>query len=645
MNRQQERPTQAIFQPIGPLAAFAAAAETFLAALERGGPVPPGRQGEPALPGLSPVPVWVGPRRDLADAVTLAAGLYTGTRRPPVCDLGVVVGDAVPGEVRRLARPLAREWLGEGEPSADPVDPADLANTKGSLLVVGCHADLGAAVLRPVLEAAYLRGRDVFLLTGRDPHSLAWATAKQYADAGQEGVTGLFTELDGLPLPTRARYFDTRTMDTADIRSEVLGRAWKRILFNGHGTDDSINLGQFTVCGLSPTATATAATGAGAVPLSAPRCAHGLGCYKPTEKLIPVHRVRAAEIVLSGCDSGPLVDLASYDPAYQLFLNAIDGPAQTVVAALSMHQSGRVENVAWLDSATRGGSTARVLNASLRDIHPYPTFVQAGLPSSGYPPGAGLPVPPADGAEVRALVRTASTRLQGLLTTTLLAPGHPLRGRLERLAEKVEASATRLVMGSATERGVLLRELEPDLQSLDHALAERIAANPDDDVMEFPRFFGHRSSVDDEDVSLTPCLCGRPGWRYLRRGFTARVPDTVAVGCLRCGPIGYSFAGAVTLRASAEAAVEAGGTLRIEAEVESARGGVAQVGVFVPGELRASVGPPLHRVRLRPGVPRRVVFDVTPHPVSAPQEYHYTAFGVQDLGIALIRRHFGLRPC
>ncbi|MFD8559474.1 hypothetical protein ACWDOR_17820 [Streptosporangium canum] len=621
MNHRQAGPDRMIFQPIDTVARFGPAVLEFESAMDRGaGP---------------PIPVWVGPRSDLNHGIALAADLYDGIHRPPGCDLGVVVGAGVPEELRRFARPLARTWAGEG---------TALEDTEGSLLIVGCYADLRAAVVRPVLEDAYRRGRDVFLLTGRDLNSLSWAIAKQYAEMTTEAPTGLFTEIDESPQPTRAPYFHAGRLDSADIRALVLERTWGRILFNGHGTDDSVNLGQFTVCGLSPAV-------AGDPPAPGPMCAYGLGCYKPMDKLIAVHRVRAAEIVLSGCDSGPLVDLASYGPGHQLLLNAIDGPARTVVAALSMHQSGRVENLLWLDSAGREGSTARVLNESLRDIHPYPSFIQAGLPGSGRvqspsrPAGREAdPAPWHRQAELRALVRTVSARLQGFLTTGLLSPRHGLRDRLERTAEEIDSSATRLVMGLAAEQRLLMRSLEADLRSLDRALAERVAEDPDDDIMEFPRFFGHRSSVAEEDVTTTPCVCGRPAWRYVRRGFTARVPDTVALGCLRCGPVGYALAGGVTVRGWAADSVTAGGTLRVEAEVEAVRSGEAQVGVSVPGILRARIGPPLHRVRLRAGEPRRVAFDVGVDGTAAPQEYHYTVFAIQDLGISVLRHHFGVLP-
>ncbi len=608
-----------IFQPVGTAARFGPAVLEFESALDRGR-------------ADTPIPVWVGSRSDLNDGIALAADLYDGIRRPPGCDLGVVLGTGVPEELRRFARPLARAWTGE--------DTA-LEATEGSLLIVGCYADLRAAVVRPVLEDAYRRGRDVILLTGRDLNSLSWAIAKQYGEMTTEAPTGLFTEIDESPQPTRAPYFHAGLLDGADIRALVLERTWERILFNGHGTDDSLNLGQFTVCGLSPAAV-------GGPPAPGPMCAYGLGCYKPMDKLIAVHRVRAAEIVLSGCDSGPLVDLASYGPGHQLLLNAIDGPAQTVVAALSMHQSGRVENLLWLDSTGREGSTARVLNESLRDIHPYPSFIQAGLPSSGRGRSpahreAG-PAPWHRQAELRTLVRTVSARLQGFLTAGLLSPRHGLRERLETVAERIDSSATRLVMGLDAEQRLLMRSLEADLRSLDRALAERVAEDPDDDIMEFPRFFGHRSSVAEEDVTTTPCMCGRPAWRYLRRGFTSRVPDTVALGCLRCGPIGYALAEGVTVRGWAADSVTAGGTLRVEAEVEGVRSGEAQIGVSVPGILRARIGPPLHRVRLRAGEPRRVGFDIGVDGTAVPQEYHYTVFAIQDLGISVLRRHFGVLP-
>lgn len=188
------------------------------------------------------VPVWIGERSDLGTALDLAAGLYPALRQPPRHVAGVVLGD-VPEAVRSFARPLARQWT-DGEPSAGD----------GSLVVLGRYEDLRMEILGPVLVDAYRRDRDVFLLTGRDLHSLTWMIAKQYGEVAAGGETGLFTDLDTEPVSTSATYYDSRTVDGVDLTRVVAERVWKRVMVSGHGTEDSINLGAHTVCGRSPVA-------------------------------------------------------------------------------------------------------------------------------------------------------------------------------------------------------------------------------------------------------------------------------------------------------------------------------------------------------------------------------------------------------
>ncbi|MED7952461.1 hypothetical protein [Streptomyces sp. BE303] len=615
------------------------------------------------------VPVWIGDRSDLLAALDLAAGLYPARRRPPVCAAGVVVGD-VPATIRAFARPLARHWTEHGAPAAHGAGrttgapPAD----DGPLVVLGRYEDLRMDVIGPVLVDAYARGRDVFLLTGRDLHSLTWAIAKQYGEVHPDGATGLFTDLDTRPVATSATYHDARTVSGADLVRLTAERVWRRVLVSGHGTEDSINLGAHTVCGLSP------AAGPGR---SGPTCSYGRGCYKPEDKLIPAHRVRAAELVLSGCDSGALADLATYDPRYQLLLNAVDGPAQAVVAALSMHQSARVENLVWLDSADGDGSTARRLNASLYALHPYPTFIQVGLPSSAYP-GASSPQEPAGAPAVESAVEPdggptgkaaagsavesateqagwvggLSARAQGFLMTGMLPAAHPLREPLGQLAERAELTAVRPVMGPAADREAFVGTLREEARVLDRAIAVRMSERPDDPLSEFPRFFGDRSSVARTEAVTTPCvLCGREAWQYPRRGFTSRVPLTTAHVCLSCGPVGYWTDGAARLLGAASAAtVPAGGTLRIEVPVVPSRPGPVQVGVLLPWSVRAAVSPPVQAVG--PGAagsdPRAgrpsAVFEVHLDASAPPQEHHFTVFAVQDLALSLLRCPFAVLP-
>ncbi|MGK5632077.1 hypothetical protein [Streptomyces sp. URMC 123] len=344
--------------------------------------------------GGAPVPVLIDGRPDLPAGMELAEQLYGDLRRPPVRDFGVVLGDKDLFEATvELARPLARTWLteealwgGGGWPDGST---GDSGRRDGTLLVVAAYARLRLDPLRALLLSTYRSAnRSLSVLSGRDPVSVHWNVAKQYAvPRASLTALGLFTDTDrpGGDTTDGVRVYDDRDFERLDIRAEILGRRWRRVVFQGHGKDDSVNLGEFTICGLNPAAPREPE-------LLGPRCAYGLPCYKPEDKLVPLNRVAAAEVVLSACNSGPLADLALYDPRYQLLLNALDGPARTVAAAVSVHDSDRPENAAWRRAAVRGADSVAALNASLAGSHPYPAFLCFG--TSGAEEGAA-PAPPA----------------------------------------------------------------------------------------------------------------------------------------------------------------------------------------------------------------------------------------------------------
>ncbi|MEU7164426.1 hypothetical protein AB0A70_07240 [Streptomyces morookaense] len=586
-------------------------------------------------PGRTPVPVPVEGRADLARSAELAAGLYADRCFPAPLDLGVVLGaDELLDGIAELCRPLALRWCGEQE-LADAAGFA--ARHTGSLLVVGCYDRITLAPVRDLLLATY-RGteRALTLLSGRDDVSLAWNAAKQYASpAPGVDALGLFTDTDRPPHPNGVRVYDDRDFERTDIQAEILGTRWRRVVFQGHGKDDSVNLGEFTVCGLNPAAPA-------APGLLGPRCAYGLPCYKPEDKLVPLNRVEAVEVVLSACNSGPLADLALYDPKYQLLLNALDGPARTVVSAVSVHDSDRPENVAWMHAATTGADSVDTLNASLAGSHPYPAFMRFGMPDA---PGRTPAAPAPSDHRPDPLLLTTGHRLTALLASELLPHNHALRPRLAKLARKTDlwvARPTHLADQSPEE---IRSSLAGDLQSLDHAIAEQITANPENEIMNYPAHFGDRSSLDPHVREVT-CHCGRPAQEFTRRGLLPHVLDTVCVVCMRCGDVTFRVPGAPSLWAYAADEAEQGGVLEVRAALTAARPGPVRLGLFVPTYLRedATVEPATVKVRGSADGPRDVTFRVRFAPGTAPQAYYFTVFAVQDLAVSTARRHFGVVP-
>ncbi|MGW2544400.1 hypothetical protein ACWC5I_26850 [Kitasatospora sp. NPDC001574] len=586
-------------------------------------------------PELSPVPVATEDRADLAAGVELAGRLYGGLRRPHPLDVGVVLGAAdLPAGLAELARPLARTWVSEEE-LADL--PAFRARHAGSLLVVGCYDRLTLDPVRALLMATYRGPRHgLTLLSGRDGDSVVWNVAKQYAEPALDvDALGLFTDTDRPPRLPGVQVFDDRDFERSDIQAEILGTRWRRVAFQGHGKDDSVNLGEFTICGLNGTARAVPG-------LLGPRCAYGLPCYKPEDKLVPLNRVEAVEVVLSACNSGPLADLALYDPKYQLLLNALDGPARTVVSAVSVHDSDRPENVAWMHGALLGADSVDTLNASLAGSHPYPAFMRFGLP--GAPEDTPPPPAPAD-HRPDALLLTVGRRLTAYLASDLLPHNHPLRPRLTKLARKVDLWVARPTHLADQSPEQIHASLTADLQSLDHVITEQVAADPETELMNYPAHFGDRSSLDPQVREVT-CHCGRPAQEFTRRGLLPQILDTTCAVCMRCGDVTFRVPDAPALLAHAADEVEQGGVLEVRATVTAARSGPVRLGLFVPTYLRedTTVEPVTTRLKLPGGQAEDVAFRVRFAPGTAPQAYYFTVFAVQDLAVSTARRHFGVVP-
>ncbi|MFD3696551.1 hypothetical protein ACFWUZ_10355 [Streptomyces sp. NPDC058646] len=607
-------------------------------------------------PSPATVPVWTGGRPDLVASAGRAATVYAGVRRPAPRARGILLSPGtLPAGLAALIAPLAEEWLDEKELAAELFDepgarrrapdegegPGDGSTTEAgaaparSLVIAGLYEHFTLDPLWDVLLAAARRAdMQITFLTGRDAASLAWFTAKQYARIATDvQQLGLYTSTDRPLAQAGIHLRDERDVESEDIKTEVLGTRWRRILFQGHGKDDSINLADFTVCGLNETAPR-------APGLLGPACAYGPTCYKPMDKLIQLREVRAAEIVLSSCNNAPFADAASYDPKFQLMLNAIDGTAKDVVAAVTIHDSDRVENRVWMDAALSGAPSAPSLNAGISTAQPFPAYLHFGMAADDAGP---TPEPPS--VDPEPLLLTTSARLTAYLAGGLLPPNHPLRPRLGKLAAKCDGLVTRRSLAVRDQTGTM-RSLLDDLQSLDQAIATRIAEDPETELSDYPAHFGDRSRLDASSAVQVLCHCGRPAERYTRRALVPTALDTECVICPRCGDVSLRLPGAPTVLVHADDEVPQGGVLRARLVVRGARTGPLRLGVHVPRYLRAdcAVEPALHRIRVAPDEDREAEFTLRLSAGTSPQAYYLTAYAVQDLAVTMARRHFGVVP-
>ncbi|MEU6983124.1 hypothetical protein ABZ946_06835 [Streptomyces sp. NPDC046324] len=583
------------------------------------------------------VPVWTGGRADLAASAERAATLYGEVTRPAARTYGVVLRpESLPAGLHALIAPCALTWLDQEELAPallDRLAPEENGRTEPySLLIAGLYEHFTVDLIWPLVRAASRRP-DVRLsfLTGRDAASLAWFTAKQYvAPAPDVHELGLFTGVDRGLTRDGIHLRNEGEVGTTDVRSEILGTRWRRLMIQGHGKDDSINLAEYTLCGLNETVGRNLA-------MVAPICATST-CYKPVDKLIQLRDVRAAEIVLSSCNNAPFADAAVFDPKYQLMLNAIDGTARNVVGAITVHASARPENLVWTDAALAGASSTEALNASIGTSEPYPAYVQFG---TGEDTG---PTPELPAVEPEPLLLTASARLTAYLAGGVLAPNHPLRPRLGKLATKVESQVSRRDLAVNQDRTPVLRGLMDDLQSLDMTIATQFTKDPENELSNCFAYFGERSRIDMSDVSHVRCQCGRPAERYSRRALVPTSLDFEGVVCTRCGDVAFRLFDSPSLLIHAEDGAEQGTTNEVRVAVRDARPGILRLGLFFASYGRAgcTIEPDLRKVRIAPDGTGETTFTLTLDPGIPPHGYYMTAFAVQDLAVSIARRNFGV---
>ncbi|MFB9607857.1 hypothetical protein ACFFTQ_33415 [Streptomyces roseofulvus] len=581
---------------------------------------------------LTRIPFLAAGRPDLRRAALMAEEVYDGTTRPEPADHGVDLLGAGPAAdaVRVLLRPLARRW------STDPAD----APAAGRLLVCGLHQDLPSGVLAPLM--GYHAPRPgVGVLTGRDLASLSWLAAKQYARVRADVTErALFTGLDPVDSTPSVQVLTTEDFATLDLRNHLAAHTWRSLKFQSHSKDDLLHLGDWGLCGLSD-----AEAPEGPVTLK-PRCGYGHPCPKDADKLIRPTDFRAAELILSGCHSGPFVDAGSYAVRYQLALAAIDGTAQTVVATVTASDAGRREALLFRDDYTPGEDLVQLLHASTADVDPYASFLRYGAA-----PQAGPAIPPARPPhllrpaviqETEELLAISLDRALAWAESDLLPTSHPLRPAFSKFARKYLRLMPR---GSAAEAATLRTRLTRDLHSLDRAIAQRLADEPRDAIMDYTNYWADRSVVRTPATPVACGACGDTAQKFLRSGQARVIPDIEVIVCVRCGDGYFRFDGGPDLRTSSPTSVVLGGPLAARVEMADAAPGPLHYGLLTPRYLTDyTLDQPLRETTVGDDGRAADTFTLALGQEIVPQIYYYTAFSVQNLAVSIARHNFGILP-
>ena len=356
--------------------------------------------------------------------------------------------------------------------------------------------------------------------------------------------------------------------------------------------------------------------------------------------MIQLREVRAAEIVLSSCNNSPFADAAVYDPKYQLMLNAIDGTAKDIVGAITVHNPGRAENLAWTEAAIVHASSVSALNSNIGAAEPFPPYIHFGI---GGETGNAPELP---AFEPEPLLLTVSARLTAYLAGGLLSPNNPFRSRLGKFAARVENQVSRRDLAVNQDRVKANRNLLGDLQTLDAVIATQFVMDPENELSNCFTHFGDRSRLDSSFSFPLRCQCGRPAERFVRRALVPTALDAEGIICTRCGDVAFRLSDSPSLLVYTEEEATQGSKVQVRIAVNDARPGTVRAGLFFAkyGRAECTFTPKLRKVCIGPKGDGEAEFTLALAPDMAPQGYYMTAYAVQDLAVTIALRNFGVRP-
>ncbi len=244
----------------------------------------------------------------------------------------------------------------------------------GKITVIGLYRDFTTVIDRKINLLCEESASLVYII-GEDMAALSYQIMKQgYKTSFDKSlvVFGNLLSASEMKFAMKLEQNGIRVITQQDFRnddiSEIIQERYKTILFFGHGKDDHINVGEYTICG-KHFGNCNCCAG--------PVCHYTGKCFKSDDKLINASDLKAENLILASCHSGVFYDAANYSSPYNLMLSAIYSEARTITFAVSGSRFDYQEISSLLfENYTK--NPAEIINGSLRDIMSVPVFRSIG---------------------------------------------------------------------------------------------------------------------------------------------------------------------------------------------------------------------------------------------------------------------------
>lgn len=463
------------------------------------------------------IPIYVDKgRTDLLSKIQFINQSNQDLKKICKCDYGFIFSD----EVLDLGKSelFCEKWIAS-------VDEIENSSEFQTIVAIGLYKDFTQGKVLQWIDFCKSQKKELFFLVGRDMSSLSWIIAKQFLESNLELPRAVFS-LRNLGEYRKKdlnwQLYDGDDYQTKDIKSIIEQTNWSELLFHGHGKEDYLHLGDFTLCGAN-----CSAEGEGGF---VPSCGNGMGCFKEDNKVINLNTVRAEKILLISCSNFPFYDCKLYNSKYNIILNAIDGFAKNIVASITVQSADNPE----LDELICDTSINNIgvrLHEKLDDMQPFASIINIGLPATELSKKEVVGT-----HRLTPLTKTILSRISLYVSSGMLSKEHPIYKLSQKILQDYNPITRRGIYG-VTDRQV--SEFEQSVVNrvnpLTKKIGELMVASLNDELHGFSGYSALRSIKDKNSVVVGICSCGKRSYRCEYEPEIPTIFRIESIYCYKCG--------------------------------------------------------------------------------------------------------------
>lgn len=517
------------------------------------------------------------------------------------------------------------------------------SHTYKDVLLFGLYEDFKYSNLGDFFLYCYLQGIPIYCLIARNESSLSWLLVRQFLDYKTNDFRSIFTYQrvgnkslirENIEKNSTWCVNDIEAIKKINIKEKIYDNVWDTLIFHGHGKEDNLNLDDYTLCGNNSLISSQS--------VLFPSCGYcHQECFKSTDKLIDLKKVKSKNLILLSCNNFTFFDLSLYDYKYSLGLNAIDSIFQNITLSVGVHSTEIHDIEKYILYSNNHSHIPSLFHVIEQEKHRYPFLIQIGLPQKKQDNVFNFQTDELQNSKGDLTNINIINRLYFFAKSFLLDDQHIVKKNSNNILSTIENSYKN---NNYYEGKKIFKELLNKANALSIIMMNEMINSNEDGLHDFYDYCIARSKIEKIQYGFK-CSCGEKSIYTRYVGMTTNVLNIESITCYRCGDKELSMIHMPKISVFCDPIIRVGDTLKIKCNIKPQEKGNIHVSNILPKYIQnyRKNPPKTHKIKNNSYDKEYVYEDTIEFNENIPcQAYYVTLIIVQNAGISISRVNFNI---